>query len=373
MFKNDQNGEITYYNWQGNNIIAEINESGRNKVYTRGLGIIKSNDGLYYLQNGHGDISALVNGSGTVKTRYTYDAFGNQSCTGSSSNNPFGYCGEYKDSLLNSIYLRARRYTPSTGRFYTEDPARDGFNWYVYCGNNPVMFIDPTGKYKKGDEKLDSSKQKILNGSNMDGKGGLSQSWKLADDGNDKLFIESVADFIRGFNTNNINRIVVVVNAEAAAGFGHTAVMLINEKNQAVLFSYFSENGDASGPGQTRIMGYNNEDEWKNILYWNKVYTNIVTSSGTIEKENYSDTLCLTIEHNKGENAFNKIADMFVNPGTYNLLSNNCNTHVRDIVGAAGKFYDYSVVPNNSFSNTYMYYNYRRVWNLNNSITPVIY
>ena len=27
----------------------------------------------------------------------------------------------------------------------TEDPIRDGLNWYTYCGNNPVMFVDPWG------------------------------------------------------------------------------------------------------------------------------------------------------------------------------------------------------------------------------------
>ena len=34
---------------------------------------------------------------------------------------------------------------PGTGRFMTEDPIRDGLNWYTYCGNNPVMFVDPSG------------------------------------------------------------------------------------------------------------------------------------------------------------------------------------------------------------------------------------
>ena len=28
----------------------------------------------------------------------------------------------------------------------SEDPAQDGLNWYVYCGNNPVMYIDPSGE-----------------------------------------------------------------------------------------------------------------------------------------------------------------------------------------------------------------------------------
>jgi len=43
------------------------------------------------------------------------------------------------------VYLRARYYDPSTGRFISEDPIRDGYNWYVYCSNNPIRYIDPWG------------------------------------------------------------------------------------------------------------------------------------------------------------------------------------------------------------------------------------
>ena len=62
---------------------------------------------------------------------------------------PFRYCGEYYDKETDSIYLRARYYNPVLGRFTTEDPAKDGLNWYVYCDNNPVMFVDPTGETLK--------------------------------------------------------------------------------------------------------------------------------------------------------------------------------------------------------------------------------
>ncbi|MBE5993230.1 MAG: hypothetical protein E7247_12695 [Paenibacillaceae bacterium] len=31
------------------------------------------------------------------------------------------------------IYLRNRYYTPETGRFTTEDSARNGLNYYAYC------------------------------------------------------------------------------------------------------------------------------------------------------------------------------------------------------------------------------------------------
>jgi RHS repeat-associated protein len=42
-------------------------------------------------------------------------------------------------------YSNARWYDPTLGRFITEDPARDGVNWYAYCGNNPLTHTDPTG------------------------------------------------------------------------------------------------------------------------------------------------------------------------------------------------------------------------------------
>ena len=59
--------------------------------------------------------------------------------------NPFRYCGEYYDDETDLIYLRNRYYDNQTGRFITEDPIKDGLNWYAYCGNNPINNIDPLG------------------------------------------------------------------------------------------------------------------------------------------------------------------------------------------------------------------------------------
>ena len=85
---------------------------------------------------------------GSVTRRYDYDAFGNErEITGQSATdaNPFRYSGEYFDSETGTIYLRARYYAPGTGRFTSEDPAKDGANWYVYCYGNPVIYIDVSG------------------------------------------------------------------------------------------------------------------------------------------------------------------------------------------------------------------------------------
>ncbi|NLB61825.1 MAG: RHS repeat-associated core domain-containing protein, partial [Clostridiales bacterium] len=61
--------------------------------------------------------------------------------------NPYRYCGEYLDIETGYIYLRARYYDPSIGRFISEDSAHDGYNWYAYCANNPISYIDPSGMF----------------------------------------------------------------------------------------------------------------------------------------------------------------------------------------------------------------------------------
>ncbi len=58
----------------------------------------------------------------------------------------FGIAGsKYYDQETKTLYLRARNYNAVTGRFLTEDPAGDGANWYAYCANEPVGFVDPSG------------------------------------------------------------------------------------------------------------------------------------------------------------------------------------------------------------------------------------
>ena len=59
--------------------------------------------------------------------------------------NPFRFAGEYFDYEMGTYYLRARNYRPSMGRFLEEDPIRNGLNFYTYCLNNPLSYIDPWG------------------------------------------------------------------------------------------------------------------------------------------------------------------------------------------------------------------------------------
>ena len=91
------------------------------------------------------DVTQLTDLSGEVTRDYDYDPYGVQLTDAMGDTNPFRYKGEYFDEETGFIYLRARYYDPAIGRFISLDPAKDGLNWYVYCGNNPINFWDPTG------------------------------------------------------------------------------------------------------------------------------------------------------------------------------------------------------------------------------------
>lgn len=51
----------------------------------------------------------------------------------------------YVNKSEGLYYFNARWYSAELGRFITEDPIKDGINWYTYVSNNPLIYIDPTG------------------------------------------------------------------------------------------------------------------------------------------------------------------------------------------------------------------------------------
>ena len=142
-------GSISTYTYNGSNIAAETDGSQAVTArYYRGAALIaqeKQGSTEYFQMNGRGDVTGLTDSSGENVKTFTYDAFGNQLGEEETSSTPFRYNGEYYDEETDLIYLRNRYYSPSVGQFITEDPVKDGTNWYVYCRNNPVMFVDPWG------------------------------------------------------------------------------------------------------------------------------------------------------------------------------------------------------------------------------------
>ncbi|MBQ3784486.1 MAG: HNH endonuclease, partial [Lachnospiraceae bacterium] len=134
-----------------------------------------SNGYHYYHQNEHGDIEYITGKDGKIENAYTYDAFGNITNSTELIKNRYTYNGEQYDKVTQQYYLRARYYNPLVGRFTQEDVYRgDGLNLYAYCGNNPVMYVDPSGYVGKkcgtGTGNAGGGGQKFTDGSNVQPK-----------------------------------------------------------------------------------------------------------------------------------------------------------------------------------------------------------
>ena len=152
-------GFTTKFVWDGKNMVYEYIDAMNNTWYYYGNGVEVqlSADNLkemeVYNKNAYGDIVS-VNGWQTlyvVGMEFSYDAYGNEieeyyNADGYAGCS-FRYRGEYYDGETGFYYLRNRYYDPKKGRFITEDPIRDGTNWYTYCAGNPIVFVDPSGNW----------------------------------------------------------------------------------------------------------------------------------------------------------------------------------------------------------------------------------
>lgn len=139
-------GTKTYQLWDNDRVVSEfdseLNMKINYRIGTNGQVLSDSKENSYSY-DGHGN---LVNGKDNSSTT-VYDAYGNKTEDIGIGDAPFGYCGEYTDLSSGLIYLRNRYYDPSIGRFISEDPVKNGLNWYIYCSNNPINRIDPFGLF----------------------------------------------------------------------------------------------------------------------------------------------------------------------------------------------------------------------------------
>ncbi len=104
----------------------------------------------YYYQRDHqGNNRAVLSATGTVKETNDYYPFGGLFATNGSVQ-PYKYNGKELDTKkgLNLYDYGARHYDAALGRFTTVDPSSESYlslGSYVYCANNPILYIDPTG------------------------------------------------------------------------------------------------------------------------------------------------------------------------------------------------------------------------------------
>lgn len=160
-----RNGIEYKYIYDGNNLIAEQHIQGSNSEWiyylygVDGVTGFRYNDTTYlYRKNVQGDVTHIYTESGEQVAHYAYDAWGNvqilQERYEIATINPFRYRSYYFDEESKFYYLQTRYYDPALGRFISADSIEyldpetiGGLNLYAYCGNNPVMDVDPEGKF----------------------------------------------------------------------------------------------------------------------------------------------------------------------------------------------------------------------------------
>ena len=134
------------------------NQNSQNLIGTEGNVLaterFKGDDTQYYLYNKdiQGSTTSLVKEDGSVDATYQYTDFGETTIHGDDqAKNEVCYTGGIYDQSTGLYYLNARYYDPEDGRFMTEDSYRGEImnpetgHLYVYCANNPVNYVDPSG------------------------------------------------------------------------------------------------------------------------------------------------------------------------------------------------------------------------------------
>jgi RHS repeat-associated protein len=92
-----------------------------------------------------GSVVSTTDQTGAEVSKRDYSAFGSEAGAQGTTETVALFAGKEWDAEAGLYYFNARWYDPELGRFISEDPSKDGENWYVYCENNPLTHTDPTG------------------------------------------------------------------------------------------------------------------------------------------------------------------------------------------------------------------------------------
>jgi RHS repeat-associated protein len=154
----------TRYVWEGWTLLAELDGSNRiSRSYTWGpdlsgtiggaggigglLAISQGQSNALVRTDGKGNVTEVRSTNGTVLASCVYDPWGRVLSNSGAFAQPFRFQTKLNIGNAGLVYFGHRWYNTYVGRWLTRDPigTTGGLNLYVFCGNNPINFIEPLG------------------------------------------------------------------------------------------------------------------------------------------------------------------------------------------------------------------------------------
>ena len=132
--------------------LTQVLSNGTN-TYLYGNGRIsqQATQTEYFLGDALGSVRQLTNPIGAVTLTQSYTPYGEVTQSTGTSQTSYGFTNEATDPN-GLVYLRARYYAPTDGRFISRDTWNGDYNRplslnrWNYVEGNPVNLVDPTGR-----------------------------------------------------------------------------------------------------------------------------------------------------------------------------------------------------------------------------------
>ncbi len=147
----------THYLYDGGTLVMTFDKDDNvNQSYVKGKGsnvaVYPENDNAqlaYQISDQVGSTRLLVDESGNIKQYIFYHPFGEIMDQWVSYDEPLKFGGkEFDDhSTFDYYYYGSRYYDPRVGQFTSVDRSAQFASGYVFCGNNPIMYVDPDGNF----------------------------------------------------------------------------------------------------------------------------------------------------------------------------------------------------------------------------------